>query len=90
MESSDDDLKKLILADRARIVANPQEPLAMFITRWPAAIPHYTVEWEDRLRHLKVNRPLFLHGNYLGQLGLARINSRSKALAAYLKDLYVS
>jgi oxygen-dependent protoporphyrinogen oxidase len=90
VELGDAELKKTILTDRARLTANPQEPLAMHITRRPKAFPHYTVEWEDRLRHLKVNRPLFLHGNYLGQLGLARIHARSKALAAHLKDLYVS
>lgn len=87
---SDEELVAAMLSDRQKLSGQGLRPLSIHIARWPKAIPHYTVEWEDRLRHLKVNRPLFLHGNYLGQLGLARIFRRSKALAAQLKDLYVS
>jgi len=87
---SDDDIKRQILHDRGKIVFERSDVKEWNITRWPQALPHYTVAWEDTLRRLKVNRPLFLHGNYLGQMGLSRIQHRSTALAKQLKDLYVS
>jgi len=86
---SDEQIKSQILEDRLRLPGGGACK-GWSITRWPKALPHYTVAWEECLRGLKVNRPLFLHGNYLGQLGLARIQHRSEALAAQLKDLYVS
>lgn len=44
------------------------------ITRWPAALPHYTLELETLLPSLKKNRQnVFLIGNYLGEIGLSRI-----------------
>lgn len=74
--------------DRTRLRGRNDMPLATHITRWPRALPHYTVEWEQSLRTLSVDRPLFLHGNYLGALGLAQIYQRSLILARELKELY--
>ena len=63
-------------------------PLNYRITRWSRGIPHYTVAWEKALKDLAVDPPLFLHGNYLGQIGLARIYARSRKLAAQIKEMY--
>lgn len=85
---SDENLRDIIVKERQRVLGNYEEPLEMNITRWPRAIPHYTVQWERIVKEIKVQRPLFLHGNYLGGIGLARIYQRSIALARELKDLY--
>ena len=85
---SDAQLIERIVSDRHRLNGREEYPLASHITRWPRALPHYTVEWEKTLRTLNVERPLFLHGNYLGALGLGAILARSKALAQEIKELY--
>jgi protoporphyrinogen oxidase len=84
-------VRELVLNNRQRLHGGEaQIPLAMEITRWPRAIPHYTVEWERSLEQLKtqVQLPLYLHGNYLGNLGLAQIHQRSLALAKEIKTAY--
>ncbi|NJL25286.1 MAG: hypothetical protein HC902_08975 [Calothrix sp. SM1_5_4] len=63
------------------------EPEHLQITRWARALPHYTVEWERALKSLRCEPPIFLHGNYLGQIGLARILAGSKKLAARIKAM---
>lgn len=84
---SDEQIRQAILRDRLRFGLG-DKPLSLHITRWPRALPHYTVAWEKTLRALEVKPPLYLHGNYLGALGLARIQQRSKDLAALLKERY--
>jgi oxygen-dependent protoporphyrinogen oxidase len=86
---SDDEIRAHILKDRARLMPGAkQEPFELKISRWPRAIPHYTVQWEKFLQTLKAERPLYLHGNYLGVIGLSRIHRRSIQLAEQLKDTY--
>ena len=75
-----------IAEDRARLQNRHQKPIATHITRWPRAVPYYTVEWEAALKTLAIEPPLYLHGNYLGRLGLAQILMRSKRLAQTIKD----
>lgn len=87
-ELDDANLRRTLAQDRTRLTGVTVEPLDMVITRWPQAIPHYTVEWEAELQTFNVPRPLFLHGNYLGQLGLTQIFARSRALALQIKELY--
>lgn len=85
LTASDPEVIEAILADRRRLHGHTAPPLTYQITRWQRAIPHYTCEWEEALRELKSEPPLYLHGNYLGQLGLSRILSRSVSLAAEIK-----
>lgn len=85
---SDEQVIESIVRDRERLTGRRQEPVGYHITRWPRAIPHYTVEWERALQSLQVPPPLYLHGNYLGQLGLSRILNRSISLAAQIKENY--
>ncbi len=85
---SDEEILALILKDREKLNGKAVEPVEVKITRWPRAIPHYTIQWEKILRNLEVPRPLFLHGNYLGGIGLSKIHQRSIKLAAQLKELY--
>lgn len=85
---SDEQVVDNILHDRRRLPGGGDAPVHVHITRWSRAIPHYTVEWESALKSLRVNPPLYLHGNYLGQLGLSRILHRSMQLAAEIKENY--
>ena len=76
-----------ILEDRARLGSDFVRPLHFELTGWPRAIPHYTVEWEATLKAgLRAEPPLYLHGNYLGGLGLSKIYSASRALASRLRQ----
>lgn len=86
---SDGELLGRILEDRAKLQGRPSvEPVAYQFHRWPRAIPHYSVAWARELKTLAVQPPLFLHGNYLGEIGLAKIHRRSKRLAARMKEIY--
>ena len=85
---SDEELRCKILSDRARLPGGSGELLSLVVTRWPRALPHYTTDWEKRLQDLTPSPPLYLHGNYLGALGLARILERSKKLAEEIKKEY--
>jgi protoporphyrinogen/coproporphyrinogen III oxidase len=88
LNKSDDQLTEALLGDRQRLTTSTQRPVRVRITRWPRALPYYTTEWEQTLAELNVKPPLFLHGNYLGTIGLAKIHQRSKRLARSLKDQY--
>lgn len=78
-----------IAKDRERLGARRDaEPIDFKITRWNRAIPHYTLDWEKTLMTINPEPPLFLHGNYLGEIGLARIYARSQRLSRQLKELY--
>ncbi|HYT50549.1 MAG TPA: hypothetical protein VEL78_09165, partial [Pyrinomonadaceae bacterium] len=58
------------------------EPLAVHITRWPNALPHYSIELENILTSLPPPpRNLALVGNYLGRIGLAKILERAAFVA---------
>ncbi len=51
------------------------------ITRWPAALPHYTLALEETLAEMRgLRRNVVLIGNYLGEIGLARILERAESL----------
>lgn len=82
---TDAEILEIINQDRAKLTGKNSAPLTFNITRWPRAIPHYTVQWEKRLANLEVPKPLYLHGNYLGVLGLSKIYQRSIKLAKRIK-----
>ena len=61
------------------------------ITRWPEALPHYTLELERLLPTLETElaaraRNIFPIGNYLGEIGLAKILARASRLAAEVNE----
>ena len=78
---TDEALVDLILEERAAAFGKHGRPVGYRITRWPEAIPHYTVDLELALPALeRGGRNLFLHGNYMGHIGLAKILDRAAAL----------
>ncbi len=79
----DDELRNVLSEDHARLTGVTQTPLSIHITRWPQALPHYTLELEQILATLPaLPKGVALTGNYLGQIGLAKILSRAAQTAA--------
>jgi protoporphyrinogen oxidase len=64
------------------------EALAIHITRWPAALPHYSIELERNLSTLPPAPPqVGLVGNYLGRIGLSGIIERAAAVAGNFRKM---
>ncbi len=67
-----------LVSERRRVFGLEEKPLESVVTNWPAAIPHYTLELERAIPILDQARDnVFLMGNYLGDLGLAKILERA-------------
>ena len=79
---SDQVLAQLIADERQRFYGMNDDPLDIHITRWPRALPHYSVELERILTTLPPPPPnVALVGNYLGRIGLAKILERAAVVA---------
>jgi oxygen-dependent protoporphyrinogen oxidase len=84
-----------ILKDRRRLINEDVSIQFCEVHRWPQALPLYGMELERFLKkHFRsdylvngaqVSKSVFLTGNYLGLIGLAKILSYNKRLAARLK-----
>lgn len=103
---TDTDLLSAICTDRERLFKAKDEIKGFEITRWPSALPHYTVDLEAALvalsnmkesavdhhrlsNHQEDNvspQTFWLHGNYMGRLGLSQILARSQALAEEIRS----
>jgi oxygen-dependent protoporphyrinogen oxidase len=82
----DQEFAEIIAAERQRFYGRHDEALQIHVTRWPRALPHYTIELERMLTTLPAPSPnIALVGNYLGRIGLAKILER----AAFVADEYV-
>ena len=83
IDLDDKALKELLVNEHERLTGLRHEHLIEAkITRWHSALPHYTTELELILDHLAVlPSEISLVGNYLGEIGLARIVSRAKRVA---------
>jgi oxygen-dependent protoporphyrinogen oxidase len=81
----DDEFAETIAAERQRFYGRHDQALQLQVTRWPRALPHYTIELERILTTLPAPPPgIQLVGNYLGRIGLAKILER----AAFVADGY--
>lgn len=79
---SDPEFGELIAAERERFYGQKDEPLDSRVTRWPNALPHYSIELEKILTTLPAPPDnIGLVGNYLGRIGLAKILERAAAVA---------
>lgn len=88
---SDSDLLKLIADERFRILGHKESLLDYRINRWDKALPYYDLQLEKTLELLKSMLPakeLYLHGNYLGGIGLSKILERSDVLAEEIASRY--
>jgi oxygen-dependent protoporphyrinogen oxidase len=81
----DDEFAEIIAGERQRFYGRHDEALEIHVTRWPKALPHYTIKLERMLTTLPAPPPtVALVGNYLGRIGLAKILER----AAFVADGY--
>lgn len=80
---SEQEFTELIAAERERFYGGRDDALDIHITRWPNALPHYTIDLERLLTALPPPpRDIALVGNYLGRIGLAKILERAAVVAA--------
>lgn len=79
---SDEEFAALLADERERFYRKKDLPLDIYVTRWPHALPHYSVELEKILTALPVPpQNVALVGNYLGRIGLAKILERAAIVA---------
>lgn len=78
---SNEHLLEKIQNDRLRLFQKEMPIENFHIFHWPSAIPRYDQNLEFFLSHFTQPSPVFLHGNYLGEIGLGKILKRSKSLA---------
>ena len=79
---TDVEFADLIAAEREKFYGPKDQPLELFVTRWPNALPHYSIELEQILTTLPAPpENVYLVGNYLGRIGLAKILERAAVVA---------
>lgn len=87
LQLSDAELIEVIQSEREAVFGDRGKVLSSFVTRWPEAIPHYTVDLEWRLSRLQgLSKNVILVGNYLGAIGLAKILDRAKQIPNLIKE----
>lgn len=85
VQLDDAELIDLVVEERRSAFGNPDRPAGYCVTRWPDSIPHYSVDLELALPALERGADnVFLHGNYMGHIGLAKILDRAAALPLQL------
>jgi oxygen-dependent protoporphyrinogen oxidase len=86
---SDQEFAESIASERERFYGYRDEMLDIHITRWPKALPHYSVDLEQILMSLPPPPSnTSLVGNYLGRIGLAKILERAAVVAEDLGKQY--
>lgn len=83
---TDEEIKLKMNSERLAIYGESLEPLEIKVTRWPTALPHYTVEHKNLIDALIPMKQVWLHGNYLGVIGLSKILARSQKLAQEINE----
>ncbi|MGE0762928.1 MAG: NAD(P)/FAD-dependent oxidoreductase [Bdellovibrionales bacterium] len=79
-QMSDQQIVDVVRQDRARL-GGGKSWQGQVITRWPQALPHYTVELERVLKQIQLPDNIALIGNYLGSIGLSQILQSADQLA---------
>jgi oxygen-dependent protoporphyrinogen oxidase len=85
LSKSKSEVLDIILQERAKILGGNAEIKETHMYPWPKALPHYTIAHKQLLSEIQLPANLYLAGNYLGVIGLSKILSRSKELAAQIK-----
>lgn len=85
---SDGELLIQVEKDRDRLWLKKAPRIhAHHVKVWPQALPHYTTDLEAQIEHLEDrNSKVYLHGNYLGALGLTALLEKSFKLAETLSE----
>lgn len=91
---SAEQIKIHVMMDRQRLFPHQTQPLECYITQWPKAIPAYNQNLQNFLENYQqtakalAKKNIYLTGNYLGKIGLAKIYDQNIALAKKLKVHY--
>lgn len=81
MALGDQEMLDKTIDERQSTLGASGEHFGFRVTRWPRALPHYTVELEESVAEMRgLRRNVILIGNYLGDIGLARILERASRL----------
>lgn len=84
---SDREILNIVREERLRVTGDDVEPLHYRVTRWPRALPHFTLNLEEAALRFRPNRSnLYLLGNYTGGIGLAKILEQAANLPAEIAD----
>ena len=82
LKLTDVEFTNLIASERQKFYGRKDQPLEVHVTRWPNALPHYSIELERVLAGLpSPPENIALVGNYLGRIGLAKILERAAVVA---------
>lgn len=91
LDLSDEQVLKLIAEERSRILGETSPLLDYRLNRWRKALPYYDLDLENALAELRdadMPKDLYLHGNYLGGIGLSKILERSQKLADIIRKIH--
>lgn len=87
LKRDDQEMIDIIKNDRRKVGFGDTELIHAELNRWSECIPLYSVEMNKIIQHTPmVQEQVYLHGNYLGGLGLAKILWQSRELARRLKQ----
>jgi len=93
---SDSEFVDLIKSERFKFLRVSSKALYARVQRWPEGIPYYSTQLENVLENIKPHlnqlkkENIFLHGNYLGSIGLSNILKESAHLPNRILDEKVS
>jgi oxygen-dependent protoporphyrinogen oxidase len=85
LNKGDIEILSLIQDERKKIFPSYAEFSEFRLHRWPKGLPHYTVGLEKILDRVQLPKNLYLHGNYLGGIGLSKILTRTHELVATIE-----
>jgi protoporphyrinogen/coproporphyrinogen III oxidase len=84
---TDAEFADVIASEREKFYGKKDPPLDIYVTRWPNALPHYSIEFEKVLTTLPAPpENIALVGNYLGRIGLAKILERAAVVAEKMQS----
>lgn len=84
----DEDLAALLERDRHALCRRSVAPVARFVHRWHAALPHYDLHLESvRASGFELPAGVFLVGNYVAGIGVTMLLEQAAAVADRVREL---